>query len=501
MTSLKTKPKRVQAQRRVQLTRRQHLLYLQPMPVEVRRWLTSNERLLEYGTEEFSELIGVLDDDDGMTLVGLEPVVRHLLRQAGYRLTRAERERRLPEPDLAAVQEHGVVDKAILDVVAHHDHALVRYGPGVDRVWLIAQLALAFPDLTIMVFCSRNHEVHVLARRLSQWLPNEVTEVENGCIPEEKKRIMVRTYQQMPESSDIRERDLLIALDAIETLGQHGILTVNETYKAKLLGFLPRDAVLASRDTEHLHGYFGFQEVDVPAQGYKPLTVKVVFEKHKGPLNVENPEDQLSLRRNGVWHDPDWNRRIARVAKALQENDRVRLRSFPGVLKASQRRKMTRVAVLVENVEQALSLAEYLPGWPLNAGQKIDVKGLPRKARDLLKSRPKASANPNYGIFTLETASQLDPGQFDVLIRADAGTGLPGLDEAKLVIPSDSQHNLLLLDFEDRRHDELRRWTEKRREAYRARGWYGVGVDPVEERVKLLLKSRNVVYGDERLRC
>lgn len=493
----------------VKLTRQRTLLHIEPMPIDVCRQLATSEHVIastpRAGVQIASVPKALCDDctsadndrrnphgmlSAGTTLAGLEPVVRHLLRQYGYRIAPIVADPELPQPDLAAVQRHGAVDQELLDVVARHGRALVRYGHSVDRAWLIAQLALAFPALTIMVFCSRTHEAQVLAIRIRQWLPGTVTKTESSRIPREKNRIMVGTYQQMLGNCDIQQRDLFIALDAVEALGQLGVMAINAAWKARLLGFLPGDRELAPRDADHLRGFLGFQQVAIPAHGYKPLPVEVVFEKHFGPLKVENPEDQLSLRRNGIWHNPIWNRRIARLAKALQENDREPLRSFPGALNASKGRIATRVAVLVENVEQALALAEYLPGWPLCAGREINLKGLPRKARDLLASMPKVSANPNYAIFTSAALAQLDPNEFDVLVRADAGEGLPPLDEAKLIVPNGNQHRFLLLDYDDRRHDVLRCRTEKRKKAYREQGWYGVGADPVEERVKLFLRSR-----------
>jgi hypothetical protein len=59
-----------------------------------------------------------------------------------------------------------------------------------------------------------------------------------------------------------------------------------------------------------------------------------------------------------------------------------------------------------------------------------------------------------------------------------------------LILPSGTNHQLLLVDFDDRRHHELGRWTRKRRRAYRKRGWYSPGADPVAERVKDFLATR-----------
>ena len=98
----------------------------------------------------------------------------------------------------------------------------------------------------------------------------------------------------------------------------------------------------------------------------------------------------------------------------------------------------------------------------------------------------------DHGIYTVGSIDQIDPLGLDVLIRADAGSGLPPFENARLVLPNARTHRLLLVDCEDRCHHELGRWTRKRRRAYRDRGWYGPGADPVEQRVQDFLKARPI---------
>jgi hypothetical protein len=49
----------------------------------------------------------------------------------------------------------------------------------------------------------------------------------------------------------------------------------------------------------------------------------------------------------------------------------------------------------------------------------------------------------------------------------------------------------VLVDFDDQHlHPLLRRWSRQRQAAYRAREWFEIGMDPVEERVKAFVASR-----------
>ena len=279
----------------------------------------------------------------------------------------------------------------------------------------------------------------------------------------------------------------VVAVDAVEVLGEYGLTALNAASNARLLGFLPDDRKLASRDADHVRGLFGFAEVHIPAHGHYPLPVDVLFEKVTYTPCVPRGADLPTLRRNDIWHNSIRNRRIARLARALHENDSSMLRPFRRTAKAVRGRNTRRVAVLVENIEHGLQTAKKLPGWPLITGPDVYLKGFARKDRLILDSVCKASASADYGIFTVGAADQIDPCQIDVLIRADAGLDLPPLDDSKLIVPNSVDHRLLLVDWDDHCHHELGRWTRKRQKAYRDRGWNRPGADPVEERVKAFL--------------
>jgi len=258
----------------------------------------------------------------------------------------------------------------------------------------------------------------------------------------------------------------------------------------RLLGLLPDDRQLPQRDHDHIRCFFGFEEVHIPLHGYRPLPVDVIFEQIRGGQPLPADLDPTGLRRTAIWRNEIFNRRIGRLARSLRDNDRQGLQHFPRASQAACGRDTRRVAIVAENVEHALQLARRLSGGPLATGAEVHVKGLSREDRDLLRSVITTSNNQDYGIFTHAAAGQIDPRQLDVLIRADAGTGLPPLDECKLILPHGADPKLLLIDFDDRRHHGLGRWTRKRRRAYRAQGWYGLGADPVEERVTDFLATR-----------
>ena len=219
----------------------------------------------------------------GITLAGLEPAVRVLLRDGGHTVEGPVPVQNLPAPDLDAVRRHGVADDRLLDVVQRSDRALVRYAGKADPAWIIGQIALAYPDVTMVIVTARVHEAAALADLLRTWLPNEVTRVVVDRIPGNSTRVVVGTYQAVLGSCmDLNRRELVVAVDAVEMLGKNGVQVFSAAADARLVGLLPDDRKLAPRDADQLRGLFGFDEVHVPVHGQHLLPVDVVFEKITG---------------------------------------------------------------------------------------------------------------------------------------------------------------------------------------------------------------------------
>jgi hypothetical protein len=69
--------------------------------------------------------------------------------------------------------------------------------------------------------------------------------------------------------------------------------------------------------------------------------------------------------------------------------------------------------------------------------------------------------------------------------------GLPPLAPTQLIEPDEGDARpLLVADFDDRHHPQLRRRARLRRQAYAGRGWFAPGVAPVRARVEQFLASR-----------
>jgi hypothetical protein len=80
-----------------------------------------------------------------------------------------------------------------------------------------------------------------------------------------------------------------------------------------------------------------------------------------------------------------------------------------------------RVLVLVEGVDHALALAEYLPGWPVMTGP-LTTTGLSREqVRRLQAGRP--AFGSARGAVVTHSARDAHRMAGDVVIRADGGLG------------------------------------------------------------------------------
>ena len=127
--------------------------------------------------------------------------------------------------------------------------------------------------------------------------------------------------------------------------------------------------------------------------------------------------------------------------------------------------------ILVENVEHALALTQRLPGWRLRTGADVIEDGLSRGRREVLAKRRALKPRRGRTITTFAGLDRLDVTKYDVLIRADGGRDLPAALTSKLSTKWDSPSSLVLIDYVDRHHPVLRRYSRERRKGYAARGW------------------------------
>jgi hypothetical protein len=427
----------------------------------------------------------------GFTMAGLELPATMLLRRQGYDVRGPEQVASLPSPQVEAVSKHGLVDQGMLDLVRHRDRGMIYYGPRVNPRWLTAQLALAYPELSIVVATANHTDTARVSRALRRWLPGQVTQLRSDHIRKKPTRVVVGNCSSLPGClMDLEHRELAVVIDLVAALGVQAMTALCGAESARLFGMLPLGAELAPQDRDLLAGLYGFHHCHVPRPGCKPLPVDVVILRDvaRGRMPKDAKEDVV--RRALIWQHTPHNRTIARIARDLHGDAHQWLQWYPRLTKSLRDRSTVRVALLVANVEHALDMAKRLPSWRLAIGPEVNTDGLAPRDQAILCKRTQLPAGRLPSIVTISGVDRIDPRKIDVLIRADAGTGLPPIAANKLAVPPDSNHRLLLVDFDDMRHHVLRRASRQRRRCYRDRGWCGPGNRSVIPRVKDYLAAR-----------
>jgi hypothetical protein len=301
---------------------------------------------------------------------GMESVALHLLDSAGFEVTYSVETllppRIIPAPDVAAARRLGPVDRAMLKFVHAHDRGLVRFKAGAVRpARLIAQIALAFRDMKIAVALKRRADVRRLGRLLRKYHLPGMVDVVVGPAPTRLKHLVVTSFLGLAEAGvEIEKRDILIVPNAAEALEANARFAIPHAERARLYGFLKIGRKLAPYDRDWLAALFGVEDIVIPRHGHIERPVEVVEVKCAGGQRLSADTGIVSIKRQALWQHGLRNRRLAALARALVDGDYKRLDAESPVVAArlAGRGSSLKVALLVENVEHALALAERLPG-------------------------------------------------------------------------------------------------------------------------------------------
>jgi hypothetical protein len=393
-------------------------------------------------------------------------------------------------PQVSQLVRFGVPDRPLLDFVQSNDRAVIHYQRGkVDPAKLIAQIALAWPHRKIAVAVTRIAEARQLRDQLTAYLPNTVA-LSSRNFAADVGQVVVGTYTGLGDMVARMEWiDVVIAVDAREAISRRGLKCIMQAWRARTFGLVANDVKLAPSEQDRVADTFGFGELMIPAHGHHQRLVEVVYRTVAGGPELPGELKVLELKRQGIWNHPVRNRQVAKATKAALAGEGHQLAVFNRRVEDEGHQ---RVVVLVEGIEHALRLAQLLPTWSVVAGEHVDPKGL--RPEDLFRLRRGRSAldNPLAGIIVTSVGMKaLKLSDIDVVVRADGGVGLPALPREELVednaMPS---RPLRIVDFVDRHHRELERWSWQRRKAYEDSGWGELGADPVAARMQRFLRSR-----------
>ena len=452
-------------------------------------------------TVQVAENLFKVEDDFGgpqtVLPAGLESVALHMLERAGFGVNYSNETllppRAIPVPDVTAALRLGPVDRAMLELVHDHDRGLVRFKAGaVKPARLIARIrGWPSPAMTLAAVARRQRLRRTQARptppeafagpgrRRRRPLPGALEARSRGDLPGARRARHRDRKEGLLDLSGRRrggsEANARLAIPHAEASGgSHGFLEIGRH--------------LAPYDADWMAALFGVEEVVIPRHGHVGRPVEVVAVTSVGGRGRAADPGTVAIKRQALWRHGLRNRRLATLARALAGGDQQRLvAEYPAVAAPHAGRSAPlRVAVLVENVEHALGIAERLPGWPIVAGSHVATVGLPGRPAALWTQRRREGAGtPARAIVTM--AGLEGPGleKLDVLIRGDGGPHVPpALDGIVIRASVNIRRPLLVVDLDDRHHPRLRAWARRRRAAYRERGWV-VGRYPVRHDTRI----------------
>jgi hypothetical protein len=425
---------------------------------------------------------------------GYGAVIEGLLRRHGCRVRRrgADGMPPLAPPVFANIGCCERVDRLLLEALRARERLLVRYHA--DRATpetVCHEIIEAWPKARVFVIVAT--EQHAL--RLYKSVGGRSAGVAMATSkypfqPDGNLRVIVGTLGSLG-LTPLDRADFVLFPAARVALHSRNEWVLDLARHARFIGFLNQDDELSPYERDMLRGIFGFEEWSLPGHGLGVPTVHAMQLRITGGPRLDGHLDGLGLKLQGIWLHAVRNRRIAALARGCRENGADLAAQFPAVARAIARISRPRVLVLVECLDHALFLARRLPGWPVLSGRHVDVDGLPREfCRSIVQGLPNGEAPPECAMATMTGAARMSLAQYDVVIRADGGQGMPELCLTSTVEALPLSGRLLLVDFRDLHHGTLQRWSRSRREAYAARRWFAPGADPATADMHRFLVER-----------
>ena len=381
----------------------------------------------------------------------------------------------------------GVTDPAVVAFVAAHTAGLLRYdADAVEVTWLIVQICLAFDARVVVIVRTKADAAAVTHLLMRHGIDPAATA--GGTVATLVKRVTVALLGQTG-GIDLRHADLVLVADALHATwadplvaplvpapgdpdapggpAPAGLLErLLHAGEARVVGFLPLDRHRSPFDAARCWQVYGDAELVVPRSA---AVERPVMTASVDVGNIKAAKNTVPYVKNKVRMDPVRNRRLAGVARALRVDDRGQLaRLLPAAQLAWIAAGPRHVLLLADTLKQALALSRRLPAWPVVSGLGDDP-------------RPKAddpAAGTRGVIATALGVEALAGGEFDVVVRADPGSGMPPLPSNWLEATVTPAPPLMVVDARDAGHPLAALWSRGRRRAARAAGWAVLGEDP-----------------------
>lgn len=363
--------------------------------------------------------------------------------------------------------------EALLSAIAQRPELLAIYQAGRIRIVdLLIEICSFFYARRVFIVVARVDEGQALTAYLKE--RNVPVHFCTGastyrCI--ESRVWVVTQHGLFAIDVDLASADIIVTVDALESLGKQCVDRLAYSDRARLIGLLSSDRQMSPCDRDRLQLLYGTCPITILRPGHITRDIRVVRIRIDRP-GIHHGLFGLELKREGIWHHPARNRRIRNLARALQAGDHRRLDSdFPEVDIALERRHVRIIYVLVDSIEHAEVLADLLPD-----ARVVDATTEPPSPSGLRGDIARRSHDYTLVIATPDGLPRLDLLTCDVLILANGGEGMPPGLHADALQALRDYRELLLIDIDDRHHPELRRQSRQRLRHYARAGW-AIGAD------------------------
>ena len=405
------------------------------------------------------------------SFAGLEKPIKQFLEERGYQIElTGQRPDSLPEPNWEKLSSNRASDRRMLRFVQQNERGVIAYRKNeVEVESLIAQIALVWPEESIVVIVTRQRDAKTLFNKLKRRGLYQVSVATTHKKPAIGKRIVIATDNALKQNEICTEsRSICICLNPTETVNR-------KDWPLQITGrlYALHDDVLAlsKQQVDFMDMFFGQEWLYIPKHDFLQLVPEVYFMEYKGGYTAKDGIPLCKLKREAVWRNDKRNRLISGLAKAIAYDDfRAIGAKYPSVSKPLLPKVSERVVVLVENLEHAARLLKFLKGWPIVAGSVADINAHGSQVQYALTEGKK----PESAVYSdiIITSSALQQINCDgVLIRADAGIGLPPFSRKRLTVGDRVPSSFTIIDLTDRHHPYFRKQSQHRKEEYLDQGW------------------------------
>ena len=355
------------------------------------------------------------------SFAGLEKPIKQFLEERGYQIElTGQRPDSLPEPNWEKLSSNRASDRRMLRFVQQNERGVIAYRKNeVEVESLIAQIALVWPEESIVVIVTRQRDAKTLFNKLKRRGLYQVSVATTHKKPAIGKRIVIATDNALKQNEICTEsRSICICLNPTETVNR-------KDWPLQITGrlYALHDDVLAlsKQQVDFMDMFFGQEWLYIPKHDFLQLVPEVYFMEYKGGYTAKDGIPLCKLKREAVWRNDKRNRLISGLAKAIAYDDfRAIGAKYPSVSKPLLPKVSERVVVLVENLEHAARLLKFLKGWPIVAGSVADINAHGSQVQYALTEGKK----PESAVYSdiIITSSALQQINCDgVLIRAYAG--------------------------------------------------------------------------------